>query len=96
METPEHIYKIVNYIRNSTHEDKEKFFEEKYSTFKTKYPQLYKMACNDKDFDMANLNYMLNILSSVHKKSSNDADVLVGQMLFDKYVKDKVPTQEEK
>lgn len=91
MDCNAHIIKIAHHIRNSSVENKEKYFEEKYKIFKTKYPQLYSKLCNDDEFDMANLAFMLNVMSN----KSNDkygADVIVGQMLFDKYVK---PQQDE-
>jgi hypothetical protein len=81
----EDIMKIVEYIRQSTVENKEEYFAEMYPVFKAKYPMLFKQICNDPDFDMNNLKYMLNVLDN--KKDAYSADVFVGQMLFDKYVK---------
>ncbi len=83
--TSEEIMKIAEYIRGSDVENKEEFFAEKYPVFKAKYPVLFKQLCTDPDFDMNNLKYMLNVLSN--KKDAYSADVFVGQMLFDKYVK---------
>ena len=81
----EDIIKIVEYIRQSSVENKEEYFTDMYPTFKAKYPMLFKQICNDPDFDMNNLKYMLNMLDN--KKDAYSADVFVGQMLFDKYVK---------
>jgi hypothetical protein len=87
------ILKIATYIRNSTVDNKEEHFAEKYKVFKAKYPMLYKQICTDVEFDMSNLQYMLNVIDN--KKDAYAADVHVGQMLFDKYVKhlDTPPTQ---
>jgi hypothetical protein len=81
----EDIMKIAEYIRGSAVENKEEFFAEMYPVFKAKYPMLFKQICTDPDFDMNNLKYMLNVLNN--KKDAYSADVFVGQMLFDKYVK---------
>ena len=83
--TSEDIMKIAEYIRGSAVENKEGFFAEMYPVFKAKYPMLFTQICTDPDFDMNNLKYMLNVLSN--KKDAYSADVCVGQMLFDKYVK---------
>ena len=86
------IMKIAEYIRQSSVENKEEYFTEMYPVFKAKYPMLFKQLCNESDFDMNNLKYMLNILDK--KKDAHSADVFVGQMLFDKYVKHlDVPTK---
>ena len=88
----EDIIKIVEYIHQSSVENKEEYFTSVYPVFKAKYPMLFKQICNDPDFDMNNLKYMLNILDN--KKDAYSADVFVGQMLFDKYVKHlDVPTK---
>ena len=86
------IIKIARFIRASEVEDKEKHFETKYSIFKTKYPQLYKKVCNEPDFDLQNLAFMLQMLDSINtnEKAQFDAEAMVGQMLFDKYVKPNV------
>lgn len=81
----EDIMKIAEYIGGSAVENKEEYFGEMYPVFKAKYPMLFKQLCTDPDFDMNNLKYMLSVLDN--KKDAYSADVFVGQMLFDKYVK---------
>ena len=88
----EDILKIAEYIRKSAVGNKEEYFTDMYPVFKAKYPMLFKQLCTDPDFDMNNLKYMLNVLDN--KKDAHSADVFVGQMLFDKYVKHlDVPTK---
>lgn len=89
----EQILKIAQHIKNAeVNGDKETYFESKYKTFKTKYPQLYKKVCTEKDFDMENLRFMLSMMDQINNKEKEqyNAEVMVGQMLFDKYVKPNV------
>lgn len=88
----EHVLKITAHIKASDEQDKESVFAEKYKTFKTKYPQLYKKVCTEKDFDMDNLRFMLQMVYQINNKEKEqyNAEVLVGQMLFDKYIKPNV------
>ena len=76
---------IASFIRKSTVDNKEEYFADKYKVFRAKYPMLYKQICTDDEFDMSNLQYMLDVIDN--KKDAYTADVHVGQMLFDKYVK---------
>ena len=87
----EHIMKIAQHIKTSEVENKEDFFENKFKVFKTKYPQLYKKVCTEKDFDMENLRFMLTMLNKIqtNEKDTFGAEAMIGQMLFDKYVKPK-------
>lgn len=91
----EMILRIVKEITSSTVENKEEYFAEKYENFKTKYPVLYDVACRP-GIDMANLEYMINLLGKMHdhRLSQHDASVNVGQMLYDKYIDGMVKTKE--
>jgi hypothetical protein len=88
----EHILKIAAIIKNSTEENKEEFFQDRFKVFKTKYPQMYKKVCTEPDFDMNNLQFMLGMLNQIQTKQKEtfDAEAMIGQMLYDKYVKPKV------
>lgn len=88
MEDLESILKIASFLKASTVSDKETHFHERFKVFRTKYPQLYKKACTEPDFDIDNLGFMLSMLDKVKKNEKDQlgAETLVGQMLFDKYV----------
>ena len=90
----EHVLDIANTIRQSTIANKEDYFANRYQVFKQKFPQLYKKICNEESFDMGNLEFMLNMLQNIQtqKQDTYNAEVQVGQMLFDKYVKPNVGT----
>lgn len=96
MET-EHVLKIVKYIVDSNVTNKESHFETRFAVFKKKYPQLYKKACTETDFDMDNLRVMLNMINSIQSKEKEqfDAETLVGQMLYDKYIAPMVTTEKQ-
>lgn len=85
----ESIVNIVRYIQGSPETDKENAFKERFAVFKAKYPHLYHMACTQPDFDMSNLQFMLQMLQQIQNKDKDKltAETAVGQMLFDKYVK---------
>lgn len=90
----EHILEIVKCIRESNVPNKEEYFENRYQIFKKKYPQLYKAICTEEKFDMDNLRFMLNMLHNVQVKKETtlyNAEVQIGEMLFNKYVKQNVP-----
>lgn len=82
---------IVTEIQQSKVNDKETYFKQKYSEFRTKYPVMYSMACSSK-IDVANLEFMLDMLEQMNRneKTQYDASAAVGQMLFDKYVDPKI------
>jgi hypothetical protein len=88
----EQIIKIATYIRQSTVPNKEEYFAEKFKTFKAKYPHLYSQLCTEENFDMNNLQFMLAMMQKVQNKEKDNygADVVVGQMLYDKYLKEKL------
>lgn len=87
----EHILKIANFIKNSNLENKEEAYGERFRVFKRKYPQLFKKICTEPDFDMDNLRLMLTMLNKIQTKEAEtyDAEAVIGQVLFDKYVKPK-------
>lgn len=88
----EHIMDIAKAIKASDIKNKEEYFAGRYSIFSKKYPQLYKKVCTDPNFDMGNLEFMLRMIGGIQKREQNtyNAEVQIGQMLFDKYVKDGV------
>lgn len=79
--------KIVSIIRESNVENKEAHFKNIYKNFNKKYPHLYSMVCK-KNVDMSMLNYLLDMMDSIHKndKTQEDASIEVGQELFTKFV----------
>lgn len=88
----QHILDIAKCIRESNVPNKEEYFKDRYQIFKKKYPQLYKKICSDETFDMENLKFMLHMLHDIQakKETTYDAEVQIGQMLFNKYVKNNV------
>lgn len=88
----EQIMTIVNTIRTSKVKDKSKHFEKIFENFKSKYPTLYEKACSDNEMDVANLNFMLSMLSKMKNENMTqfDASAHVGQMLYDKYIHDNI------
>lgn len=88
----EQIKKIVYYIQKSDQSDKETVFSEKYKTFKKMYPTLFEKACRN-ELDDRTFNMMMFMLEKMENKEATDfeASASVGQMLYDKYVKDLVP-----
>ena len=96
----EKIKAIVSAIRSSNVENKAQYFESKYANFKTKYPKLFEMACSNEPMEMANLDFMLSMLSKMKSENmtQHDASVHVGQFMYDKYIheniKDLPPTKQ--
>jgi hypothetical protein len=90
-EERENIQRIVNDIAGSTLVNKESYFGEKYPTFKSKYPNLFRLSCEGK-IDNSNLSFMLAMLSKMENRELNqyDASAEVGQMLFSKYVEPRI------
>lgn len=94
-ETPDHlsssdIRKIVLEISCSAGhpKDKETKFRKKYHDFAELYPALFEMACTP-NFDISKLLYMLELRDKViqNETSVEDASKVVGETLFDEYVK---------
>lgn len=81
------IRSIVTEIVDSNVADKETHFGRKYSVFKDKYPNLFRVCCEGK-IDKTNLDFMLSMLSKMENQNLTqyDASAEVGQMLFSKYV----------
>ena len=87
------ILAIVKEIRDldPTISDKKKYIQRKYPIFAEHYPTLLELSIS-KNFDMKRLEYMLKLKDSVDNQtiSQHDASAHVGQILYDKYVKDKI------
>lgn len=85
------IRKIVVEIQDANITNKEAHFTNIYPDFVKQYPNIFQMACNTK-IDIANLDFMLEMLEKMNKKETTqyDASAAVGQMLFDKYVEPKI------
>lgn len=87
------IRKIIADIRGMVGSEKRKrdLCEKKYPDFFVKCPHLCKLACEE-TFDFAQLDYMLAMRDSIDKKerSFEDASKEVGEVMFDKYIKDKI------
>lgn len=84
---------IVADIRAVCGMDKKKrdFCSKKYPEFAENYPHLFNLACEPK-FDMNQLNYMLALRDSIdnNERTFEDASKEVGEVMFDKYIKDKL------
>ena len=88
----EHILKIIYEIRSSTESnitEKIKYFENLYNNEFKAYPIIFYKTSVDVEFDLNKLEYMLDMISHVKKKtiSEYDASVKVGQQLYNEYVK---------
>lgn len=92
--TSEEIMNIVNAIREMRGRSRQRTMqaERDYPEFKERYPFLFDMVCSD-DFDMARFQWMMQLKDRVenNRVTHEKASVEVGQVLFDKYIKDKVP-----
>jgi hypothetical protein len=87
-QSAESIYKIVKFIQNSTVENKEEVFGEKYKNFKQRYPVLFEVACRKEKIDDNMLQMMLAMASKVttNEVTQFDASAHVGQVLYDRYI----------
>lgn len=89
------IMNIIREIREFKGNEKQKrdVFEKKYYEFALSHPHLFKMSCED-TFDMQRLEYMLALKESIDKKevTFEDASKHFGQMMYDVYIKDKIPS----
>lgn len=87
----DHILKIIYEIRNSqntTIAEKINYFENLYNDEFKAYPIIFYKTCVDHEFDLNKLEYMLDMISQIKKKtiSEYDASVKVGQRLYKEYV----------
>lgn len=84
----EQITKIIKIITESPRDDKEEHFRQVYHNFATKYPVLFKMACEDKEFDNTTLHYLLDMMESIQNntKTKKEADEEIGYTMFNKFV----------
>lgn len=84
----EHITKIVKIINTSPREDKKTHFAAVYSNFAKKYPILFGMACEDREFDSQTLEYLLDMLDSIQnkEKTKEEAEKEIGYAMFNKFV----------
>lgn len=82
------ILKIVQFIQNSTVENKEEVLGLKYKNFKKQYPVLFEVACRNEKIDLNMLQMMLSMKDRIKNNeiSQYDASAGVGQVLYDKYV----------
>jgi len=92
--TNSEIISIIKEIRaadNLTQKDRARIFRRKYPEFADRFSSLFDMACTD-NFDIACLESMLKLRERIiaSEMSVDDASKIVGQGLFEKYVKDKV------
>ena len=87
---------IARKIRDTNVQNKENYFKDIYSNFKTKYPLLFEMCCQS-NFEYENLVYMLDMMKKVNSgtHTSESASKEVGQHMFDKYVAPKIDLSKE-
>ena len=88
------ILSIINEIRSAPQphpKDRARIFRRKYPEFAERFSSLFDMACAPA-FDIGCLQSMLALRDRIlgNEMSVDDASKVVGQGLFDKYVKDKV------
>lgn len=84
------ILAIVQEIHDSglAPKNRKREFEKKYAEFAERYPKLFQGACSDV-LDISQLKQMLQLRERVQNNSISlyDASAVVGQKMFDKYVK---------
>lgn len=88
----EKILSIVTAIQNTNVPNKAAYFANTYANFMTKYPVLYEQACKNEKMDLKTLQFMLNMLEKMQTDdlTQHDASANVGQLLYDKYIHDRI------
>ena len=78
-------------------EQKKEFYGKKYETFKKEYPKLFDMCCEPGGCNIEKLEFMLDMLSKVksNKMNQDKASEIIGQQLFDEYVKPVINTDKK-
>ncbi len=91
-----HIVRTVASMNKSMRE-KRKYCQASFPDFVDRYPMLYEKVCED-GFDMNRFMYMMNLKNQIQKKAQtvDSASKIVGQRLFDEYVKPIVDGKSEK
>lgn len=86
------IRQVVESNEYPTENTRREVLEKRYPEFATRHAHLFTMAC-ETNFDMDRLEFMLNLRDKVENKkvTFEDASKTVGQVMFDSYIKDKVP-----
>ncbi len=88
------IIDAVKDINTSEEKSKETVFKKKYSWLKEKYPNLYRLACNENIIDSRNLGFMLEMLEKMEQGTTQEkASEEVGKYLFNEYVATVLPEQ---
>jgi len=80
----------------SSPKDRERTFRRIHSEFAEHYPTLFQLSCQP-NMDIDRLNILLSMMDKVHSKvvSQHDASVVVGQNLFNGFVKPVVKDEPE-
>lgn len=83
----EQILDIVKTISNSSVKNKHAHFKKIYSSFHTRFPHLFEMACSP-NMDVDTLEYMLGMMDRIKNNETNQdqASVQVGEELFKRFV----------
>lgn len=91
-----HIVRTVSSLRKNMR-DKRKFCQTMYPDFVDRYPMLYEKVCED-DFDMNRFMYMMGLKTQIQNNTHtvDSASAIVGQRLFNEYVKPIVDANKEK
>jgi hypothetical protein len=91
---PEHIKSIALYLKRNliteNYNNKEEYYSDKFPNFKSRYPTLYEMACGN-NIDIGDFNRILTMMTTQLSNNSDDytRSSQVGQVLYNRYVKDK-------
>lgn len=93
---PDTILEVAMKIKNSSRRDKDKFYGQKYKTFKENYPVLFNICC-DPSSDISKLEFLIAMLKNVkeNKMTTHVASANVGQKLFDEYIKPNIDMSKE-
>lgn len=73
---------------NKNEREKRRYCQNTYPDFVDRYPMLYEKVCEN-GFDMERFMYMMNLRHQIQEKKHtvDSASAIVGQRLFDVYVK---------
>jgi hypothetical protein len=79
---------IINYIQNSTIENKNEYFSERYKIFKKNYPILFEMACKEQKIDTDKLILMMSLIDKIKDNhiTQYDASAKIGKILYEEYI----------
>jgi hypothetical protein len=96
--SPEEVEDVVKTIHEykASPKDKMRIFRRQYPSFAEAYPTLFEMACQP-HFNMVQFHQMLAMMKKIRSQelTQDEASAVVGQSLFNTYVKSKVDMSKE-